>query len=93
MDATERALSVTTSVPVDGAWGWLPDEGGGSRVDWRPKEDWPTGTTVTVKAKLFGVAYGQGSYGAADITSTFQIGRSQIVKASSRWKPWCSRIR
>jgi lipoprotein-anchoring transpeptidase ErfK/SrfK len=79
--AAERALSVTTSVPVDGAWGWLPDEGGGSRVDWRPKEYWPTGTTVTVKAKLFGVAYGQGSYGAADVTSTFQIGRSQIVKA------------
>jgi lipoprotein-anchoring transpeptidase ErfK/SrfK len=79
--AAERALSVTTSVPVQGSWGWLADEGGGSRVDWRPKEYWPSGTTVTVKAKLFGVAYGQGAYGAADVTSTFQIGRSQIVKA------------
>ncbi|WP_433278111.1 L,D-transpeptidase [Pseudonocardia xinjiangensis] len=79
--AAEHALSVTTSVPVQGSWGWLPDEGGGSRVDWRPKEYWPSGTTVTVKAKLFGVAYGQGAYGAADVTSTFQIGRSQIVKA------------
>ena len=79
--AVERALSVTTSVPVVGAWGWLPDEGGGSRVDYRPKEYWPAGTAVTVQAKLFGVAYGDGAYGAQDISSTFTIGRAQIVKA------------
>jgi lipoprotein-anchoring transpeptidase ErfK/SrfK len=81
--AAERALSVTTSVPVEGSWGWLPDEGGGSRVDWRPKEYWPAYTTVTVKAELFGVPYGGGSYGAADVTSTFTIGRAQIVKADA----------
>jgi lipoprotein-anchoring transpeptidase ErfK/SrfK len=79
--AVERALSVTTSVPVEGSWGWLPDEGGGSRVDWRPKNYWPAGTTVTVEAKLFGVNYGDGAYGASDVSSTFKIGRSQIVKA------------
>ncbi len=79
--AVERALSVTTSVPVVGAWGWLPDEGGGSRVDYRPKEYWPAGTAVTVQAKLFGVAYGDGAYGAQDISSSFTIGRAQIVKA------------
>jgi lipoprotein-anchoring transpeptidase ErfK/SrfK len=81
--AAERALSVTTSVPVEGSWGWLPDEGGGSRVDWRPKAYWPAHTTVTVKAELFGVPYGGGSYGAADVTSTFTIGRAQIVKADA----------
>jgi lipoprotein-anchoring transpeptidase ErfK/SrfK len=79
--AVERALSVSTSVPVEGSWGWLPDEGGGSRVDWRPREYWPAGTEVTVTADLFGVPYGGGAYGAADVTSTFRIGRSQIVKA------------
>jgi lipoprotein-anchoring transpeptidase ErfK/SrfK len=79
--AVERALSVTASAPVEGSWGWLPDEGGGSRVDWRPREYWPAGTTVTVEADLYGVDYGGGSYGAADVSSTFQIGRSQIVKA------------
>jgi lipoprotein-anchoring transpeptidase ErfK/SrfK len=81
--AVERALSVETSVPVEGSWGWLPDEGGGSRVDWRPREYWPAYTTVTVRADLFGVPYGGGSYGAADVTSTFQIGRAQIVKADA----------
>jgi lipoprotein-anchoring transpeptidase ErfK/SrfK len=81
--AVERALSVTTSVPVEGSWGWLPDEGGGSRVDWRPREYWPPGTTVTVRADLFGVPYGGGAYGARDVSTTFQIGRAQIVKADA----------
>ena len=79
--AVERALSVETSVPVEGAWGWLPDENGGSRVHWRPREYWPAGTRVTVTADLFGVPYGDGAYGKADVTSTFTIGRSQIVRA------------
>jgi lipoprotein-anchoring transpeptidase ErfK/SrfK len=79
--AVEKALSLTTSVPVEGGWGWLPDEGGGSRVDYRPKEYWPAGTQVAVQAKLFGVAYGDGAYGATDLSSTFEIGRAQIVKA------------
>ncbi|GEL17987.1 L,D-transpeptidase [Pseudonocardia asaccharolytica] len=79
--AVERALSVTSSVPTEGAWGWLPDENGGSRVHWRPKEYWKPGTKVTVTAKLYGVAYGDGRYGVADLSSTFTIGRAQIVKA------------
>ncbi len=79
--AAERALSVETSVPVEGSWGWLPDENGGSRVHWRPAEYWPAGTRVTVTADLFGVPFGGGSYGRADVTSTFAIGRAQIVRA------------
>ena len=81
--AVERALSVKTSVPVEGAWGWLPDEGGGSRVDWRPRQYWPPNTDVSVSADLFGVPYGDGSYGYSNVSSTFQIGRSQIVKADA----------
>lgn len=82
--AAERALKVETSVPVEGAWGWLPDEGGGSRVDWRPKVYWPANTKVTVTANLRDVPYGGGAVGSANITSTFQIGRSQIVKADAK---------
>lgn len=79
--AVQRALSVTTSVPTEGAWGWLPDSPDGARVHWRPREYWQPGTSVTVGAKLYGVAYGNGAFGAADITSTFAIGRAQIVQA------------
>src|SRR5689334_4475407 len=81
--AVERVLSVRTSTPVEGAWGWLPDEGGGSRIHYRTKAYWPANTQVTVTAKLFGVDYGGGSFGKADVTSTFSIGRSQVVKADA----------
>jgi lipoprotein-anchoring transpeptidase ErfK/SrfK len=79
--AVQRALTVSTSTPTEGAWGWLPDSPDGSRIHWRPREYWQPGTTVTVGAKLYGVAYGGGAYGAADLSSTFTIGRAQIVRA------------
>lgn len=82
--AIEKVLEVTTSKEVEGAWGWLPDENGGSRVHWRPKEYWPSGTKVTVDAPLKGVDYGGGSYGAEDLTASFAIGRAQIVEADAR---------
>jgi lipoprotein-anchoring transpeptidase ErfK/SrfK len=81
--AVEKALSVDTPTPVTGSWAWLPDEGGGSRVDYRTKEYWPANTKVTVNANLYGVNYGGDKYGAASISSTFSIGRSQIVKADA----------
>lgn len=79
--AAERALRVSTSVPVEGSWAWLPDVGRGSRVHWRPATYWPSGTKVTVAARVFGVDLGQGGYGAADLNRSFTIGRAQIVKA------------
>ena len=81
--AVERALSVKTSTPVEGAWGWLPDENGGSRIHYRTKAYWPANTKVTVTAKLFGIDYGGGAYGRADVSSSFSIGRAQIVKADA----------
>lgn len=81
--AVERALTVQTSTPVVGAWGWLPDENGGSRVHYRTKEYWPADTEVTVTAKLFGVDYGGGAFGKADLSSSFTIGRAQVVKADA----------
>jgi len=79
--AVERALTVTASTPTEGSWGWLQDESGGSRVHWRTKEYWKPGTKVTVSAKLFGVSYGAGAYGATDLSTAFTIGRSQVTKA------------
>ncbi|MGE0217437.1 L,D-transpeptidase [Mycolicibacterium sp.] len=79
----EKALTVTTTPPVEGSWAWLPDEVGGSRVHWRSKEYFPAGTTVHVDAKLYGVPFGDGAYGAADSTLDFTIGRFQVVKAEA----------
>lgn len=79
--AVEKALSVHTSEPTEGSWAWLPDTQKGSRVHWRPKEYWKPGTKVTVDAPLYGVPFGDGAYGQENLTSHFNIGRSQIVKA------------
>ncbi|MFP5022641.1 L,D-transpeptidase [Pseudonocardia phyllosphaerae] len=82
--AVEKVLKVTTSKRVEGAWGWLPDENGGSRVHWRPKQYWPAGTKVQVAAPMKGVDLGGGAVVSDDLTSSFTIGRAQVVKADTR---------
>lgn len=77
----ERALKVTTNPPVEGSWAWLPDEAKGARVHYRPREYYPAGTTVNVEAKLYGLPFGDGAYGAQDFSLNIQIGRRQVVKA------------
>ena len=79
--AVEKALTVTTTPPVEGSWAWLPDEAKGARVHWRSREYYPAGTSVNVDAKLYGVPFGDGAFGADDISLRFQIGRKQVVKA------------
>lgn len=75
--AVQRALVVESTPKVEGAWAWLsPHE-----VHWRPKEYWPAGTKVSVKANLYGVAYGDNVFGRADVSSSYTIGRSQVIKA------------
>ena len=81
-EAVEKALTVTTTPPTEGAWAWLGEDNG-SRAHWRTKEYFAPGTKVRMDAKLYGVDMGEGAYGAADVTSDFAIGRSQIVKADA----------
>ncbi|MEH3139020.1 MAG: Ig-like domain-containing protein [Mycobacterium kyogaense] len=79
----EKAVKVTTTPQVEGSWAWLPDEVGGSRMHWRTKEYYPSGTAVHVDAKLYGVPFGQDAFGATDSTLDFTIGRRQVVKAEA----------
>jgi lipoprotein-anchoring transpeptidase ErfK/SrfK len=81
--AVERALSITCDPPTEGSWAWLPDEAKGSRVHWRTKDYYQPGTNVSVSAKIYGVAFGDGAYGDEDLTLHFTIGRRQIVKAAA----------
>jgi lipoprotein-anchoring transpeptidase ErfK/SrfK len=81
--SVEKALKVTTEPPVEGSWAWLPDEVGGSRVHYRTKDYYPAGTKVSVDAKLYGVPFGDGAFGAQDISLNFEIGRRQVVKAEA----------
>ncbi|GAA2663142.1 MULTISPECIES: Ig-like domain-containing protein [Actinosynnema] len=72
----EKALTVTNSANVQGGWAWL----NAREVHYRPENYWPANTKIRVEAKLYGVAYGGGAYGRADVTSDFTIGRNQVVK-------------
>jgi lipoprotein-anchoring transpeptidase ErfK/SrfK len=76
----QKAMTVTTSVPVEGAWAWLDDR----TAHWRPKDYWPAGTQVSLSAKLYGTPLGDGKYGAEDRTANFTIGRQQIVRANTQ---------
>jgi lipoprotein-anchoring transpeptidase ErfK/SrfK len=78
--AAEKAMLVQTSVPVQGAWAWLDAQ----TAHWRPKVYWPAGTQVDVKLNLYAVPFGDGVFGANDLTSHFTIGRSQVVKANTK---------
>ncbi|MCE6995836.1 Ig-like domain-containing protein [Saccharothrix sp. S26] len=72
----EKALTVTNSAGVQGSWAWLSPR----EVHYRPEKYWPANTRIHVEAKLYGVPYGGGAYGRADVTSDFTIGRNQVVK-------------
>jgi lipoprotein-anchoring transpeptidase ErfK/SrfK len=78
--AVQKAMTVTTSVPTEGAWAWLDDRS----AHWRPKTYWAPGTQVNLTAKLYGLGFGDGTFGAEDRTAHFTIGRSQVVKANTQ---------
>ncbi|MBV9382524.1 MAG: L,D-transpeptidase family protein [Streptosporangiaceae bacterium] len=78
--AVERALQVTTSKPVVGAWYW-DDQCGLSPTCayFRPRDYWPVGTTVSFTGHLNGVRGAPGMYGYHTLTQTFSIGPSLIA--------------
>ncbi|MBB2506433.1 L,D-transpeptidase [Amycolatopsis echigonensis] len=75
--AVEKALTVESSPKQDGSWYWMDDK----NVHYRPKEYWQPGTTITVTAKIYGVDFGDGVYGAEDRTETYKVHDSWIAKA------------
>ena len=77
--AVERSLQLTTSKPVIGAWYW----DGNEQLDFRPRDYWPAGTTVSFDGHLNGVEGAAGVYGTHDLTQTFDIGQSVIAVAST----------
>jgi lipoprotein-anchoring transpeptidase ErfK/SrfK len=79
--AVEKAITITTTPPVEGSWAWLPDEAKGARIHYRPREYYPAGTNIFVDAKFYGLPFGDNAYGLQDMSLKIQIGRRQVVKA------------
>jgi lipoprotein-anchoring transpeptidase ErfK/SrfK len=77
--AVERALQITTSKPVTGAWSWQSS----TQLDFRPQAYWPAGTQITFTGHLNGVQGAPGMYGYHTLTQAFSIGPSLIVTAST----------
>lgn len=73
-DAVEKAMTVTTTPHVDGAWSWV----GAKQVDWRPKDYWAPGTKVQVHMGLNGVKAGDVTYGSYTKDFSFTIGDALI---------------
>ncbi|MEV0276394.1 Ig-like domain-containing protein [Streptomyces sp. NPDC050610] len=83
--AVQKALEVSTSPHVDGAWSWVQDRSAENpgRIDFRPKEYWKPGTKVTVKANLNGVNTGGQHYTVKNASETWTVGRSLIATADN----------
>ena len=78
--AVERALQITTSKPVVGAWYWDdPCNMAATCAYFRPRDYWPAGTTVNFTGHLNGVPGAPGMYGAHTLTQTFGIGASLVA--------------
>jgi lipoprotein-anchoring transpeptidase ErfK/SrfK len=78
--AVERALQITTSKPVVGAWYWEdPCNMAATCAYFRPRDYWPAGTTVSFTGHLNGVQGAPGMYGVHTLTQTFDIGASVVA--------------
>jgi lipoprotein-anchoring transpeptidase ErfK/SrfK len=74
----EHALQVGSSVPVTGAWFWAS----GSEAVFRPQSYWPAHERVMLTAHLTGVQGGPGLWGSGDLSHSFRIGDSHVVKVN-----------
>ncbi len=70
----EKAVTVTSTPEVAGAWRWMNDR----ELQWRPAKYWPTGTKVSVRAALGGVETSPGVWGKRTVTTAFGVGPAQI---------------
>jgi lipoprotein-anchoring transpeptidase ErfK/SrfK len=80
--AAERAISVVTNPPVEGAFYWLNNR----EVRWRPQNYWKPGTTVDVAVNTYGVDLGDGLFGQENVTTHFTIGDEVIATADDNTK-------
>ncbi len=80
--AAQRAITVTTNPPVEGAFYWLNNR----EVRWRPAQYWKPGTTVDVAVNTYGVDLGDGLFGQENVTTHFTVGDEVIATADDNTK-------
>ncbi len=78
--AVEKAIQITSSNPVVGAWMW----DGNQALDFRTQVYWPQHTDVSFVAHFNGLEFAPGVFGTADLSQSFRIGNSLIGVTSTR---------
>ncbi|HEX3829360.1 MAG TPA: Ig-like domain-containing protein [Sporichthyaceae bacterium] len=76
----QAALQVATTPHVEGGWYWVDD----SHVHYRPQAFWPAGTRVRLDVRLSGISAGNGMIGGKNLTSSFVVGRNQVIHVDTR---------
>jgi lipoprotein-anchoring transpeptidase ErfK/SrfK len=75
--AVQAALTVQTTPSQPGAWYWISS----TQVDYRAQNFWQAGTTINVTAKVYGLDFGNGIYGAEDRQVSYHVHDAWIAKA------------
>ena len=78
--AVERALVVTSSVPVVGSWHWINSY----EVHFRPESPWPAHIQVNVAVDLAGVHAGPRLWGSGDANYLFSVGDAHVTTVDGR---------
>ncbi|MGV0794147.1 L,D-transpeptidase [Mycolicibacterium sp. XJ1819] len=80
--AAQRAITIKTEPPVEGAFYWLNNR----EVRWRPASYWKPGTTVDVQVNTYGVDLGDGLFGQNNVSTHFTIGDEVITTIDDNTK-------
>ncbi|MBS1696087.1 MAG: L,D-transpeptidase family protein [Actinobacteria bacterium] len=80
--AAQKAITITTEPPVEGAFYWLSNR----EVRWRPAEYWKPGTKVEVEINTYGVDLGDGLFGQDNVTTHFTIGDAVVTTVDDNTK-------
>jgi len=86
--AAQRAITVTTNPPVEGAFYWLNNR----EVRWRPQHYWKPGTAVEVAVNTYGVDLGDGLFGQENVTTRITIGDEVVATADDATKTMTVRV-
>ncbi|MHB1615363.1 MAG: L,D-transpeptidase, partial [Actinomycetes bacterium] len=75
----ERAMTVTSSIPVTGAWHWFSS----TEVHYRPQSFWPAHDTINIDVNLVGVQAGPGLWGHGHYFFSFSTGNAWVSYANA----------
>lgn len=81
--AAEKYMHVTTEPALEGNWYWISP----TQADWRPKDYYPTGTSVSVDIDVAGHDLGGGQYATGERQQVnFTIGAKRVAIADDNTK-------